>query len=91
MDGRRARQRLGGGGGAMIEPKQHTSASDGIYVIPAKMQIDEFLQWLEDASAEDLEEFGSKGVNLLVNPKMRIRPGFQLPPPNPMDRNSGLR
>jgi hypothetical protein len=57
-----------------------------IYVFPAEMGTDQFMQWLEEASVADLEEFGSGESRFFVAPGLR-----KLPLPNPNDRNLGLR
>ena len=57
-----------------------------IYVFPATMNTDQFMQWLEDASIPDLEAFGSGESKFFVAPKLR-----RLPPANPNDPNLGLR
>jgi hypothetical protein len=57
-----------------------------IYVFPAEMNADQFMQWLEDASIPDLEAFGSGESRFFVAPGLR-----KLPPPSPNDRNLGLR
>ena len=40
-------------------------------VYPAQMDSDQFMQWLEDASADELEEFGSGGALSFSNPELR--------------------
>jgi hypothetical protein len=63
---------------------------DDIYVFPAEMDTDRFMQWLEEANIPDLEEFGSGESRCFVAPGLR-KFRKSLPPPNPNDRNQGMR
>jgi len=48
---------------------------------PAKMSIDDFMEWMETATPEQLERFADDADGMFA----------VLPPPNPSDRNRGLR
>jgi len=49
---------------------------------PARMSTDEFMEWLETATSDELESFADDADGVW---------GAVLPPPNPSDRNRGLR